>query len=365
MCIEPPDEVRRSRRQCFHNRRDIRMREPIAKKEARPGPMNQQSSFKAKDGTSKGRNRPARIGKIATPAKPTSEVARPTQAFWALNSQIAAKLRQAASILSRQGANPFRVSAYQQAGETVSALKYDIGALYSREGMEGLERIPSVGRSIGAAIAQMIRTGRWPFLEQLRGTLDPEQLFQAIPGIGPKLARLFHATLGVETLEELEAAAHEGRLAAIPGVGERRAELVRMALAQMLARTRPPRGAAREEPSVELLLDVDREYRDKAATGELPNIAPKRFNPNKEAWLPILHTERDKWHLTAMFSNTARAHELRRTKDWVVVYFSCDHGDEGQRTVVTETRGEMVGQRVVRGREAECRAHYGLSEAIA
>ena len=87
-------------------------------------------------------------------------------------------------------------------------------------------------------------------------------------------------------------------------------------------------------------------------------IAPKRFNPRNEAWLPILHTDRNNWHFTVLYSNTARAHELGRTHDWVVVYFYDDHHQEGQHTVVTETRGSLVNKRVIRGREAECRAHY-------
>jgi hypothetical protein len=107
-----------------------------------------------------------------------------------------------------------------------------------------------------------------------------------------------------------------------------------------------------------MLLDVDAEYRDKAARGQLPRVAPKRFNPAGDAWLPVLHATRGPWHFTALFSNTARAHELGRTHDWVVIYFYDDEHAERQHTVVTETRGPLVGKRVVRGREAECRAHY-------
>jgi putative hydrolase len=59
-----------------------------------------------------------------------------------------------------------------------------------------------------------------------------------------------------------------------------------------------------------------------------------------------------------MFSNTARAHELRKTQDWVVIYYYDDHQQEGQHTLVTETHGPLQGQRVVRGREAECRRYY-------
>jgi len=66
---------------------------------------------------------------------------------------------------------------------------------------------------------------------------------------------------------------------------------------------------------------------------------------------------RGQWHFTALFSNTARGHELGKTRDWVVIYLYDDRHTE-QHTVVTETRGALVGKRVVRGREAECRAHY-------
>jgi hypothetical protein len=75
--------------------------------------------------------------------------------------------------------------------------------------------------------------------------------------------------------------------------------------------------------------------------------------------LPILHTDRAGWHFTAVYSNTARAHELGKTHDWVVVYFYDSDQREGRQTIVTETRGALEGRRVVRGREAECADHYG------
>jgi hypothetical protein len=118
------------------------------------------------------------------------------------------------------------------------------------------------------------------------------------------------------------------------------------------------RRAAFEEPPVEMLLDVDREYRERAAAGELRRIAPRRFNPTGEAWLPILHTQRGQWHFTALYSNTARAHELGKTNDWVVIYFYDGDHRERQRTVVTETRGPLAHSRVVRGREAEQLRHW-------
>jgi putative hydrolase len=112
---------------------------------------------------------------------------------------------------------------------------------------------------------------------------------------------------------------------------------------------------------VDLLLDVDREYREKATVGQLIKIAPKRFNPEGEAWLPVLHTARGTWHFTALYSNTAQAHQLARVTGWVVIFFHEDSQAEGQRTVVTEPRGEAAGRRIVRGREPKCLRHYALT----
>jgi putative hydrolase len=118
-------------------------------------------------------------------------------------------------------------------------------------------------------------------------------------------------------------------------------------------------------PNVEVLLAIDREYREKAKSGALQLIAPRRLNPDGKVWLPVLHTRYGPWRFTALFSNTERAHEMRRTQDWVVVYFSSNDGDEGQCTVVTERRGSQTGRRVVRGREPECASYYRVSAAQA
>lgn len=277
------------------------------------------------------------------------------------NAAIAAKLMHAAELLAAQNADPFRVAAYRAAAEALQRLDRDVAEIDREGGRQALEAIPSVGRSIARAIAEMVHSGRWRFLERLRAATGPAELFGAIPGIGPKLARRLHDVLRIDTLEGLEAAAHEGRLDTVRGIGRRRAASIRLALAEMLGRVRPRWPVDRQEPAIDLMLGVDREYRDKAATDVLPKVAPKRFNPKHEAWLPVLHARRGSWDFTALYSNTARAHELGRVKDWVVLYFHVAGKPEMQRTVVTEKRGALRGKRVVRGREAECRQHYGVT----
>ena len=275
------------------------------------------------------------------------------------NTQIATKLQEMSDLLEQQDANPFRIKAYREAAITLSELERDVGEILQLEGNKGLVALPGIGRGIATAIAEMVSTGRWAQLDRLRGRLDPVHLFQTVPGIGPDLSERIHDELHIDSLEALENAAFDGSLRQVKGIGDRRLSALRASLASMLARTRREHSQSTAEgPEVSLLLEIDRLYLEQAFAGRLPMIAPKRFNPEGVAWLPILHTELSGWHFTVMFSNTARAHQLKKTHDWVLVYFYDDHHQEGQHTLVTETSGPLQGMRVVRGRESECRHYY-------
>jgi putative hydrolase len=273
-----------------------------------------------------------------------------------VNEQVAGRLEEAAHLLRDQGADPFRVTAYLRAASAVRSAREPLDDLFRRRGLEGLEELPYVGESIARSIRELLTHGRLPMLDRLRGEADPIALLASVPGIGRVLAERLHDELGIETLADLETAAHDGRLDTIAGFGAKRLAGIRDSLAQRLGRVRvPPKIGS--PPSVAELLDVDREYRDKAAAGQLQRIAPRRFNPAGESWLPILHTRRGARRYTALFSNTARAHRLGKTNDWVVLY-SDDAAGEGRHTVITAGSGPLRGERVVAGREAECTAMY-------
>lgn len=271
-----------------------------------------------------------------------------------INYDIADQFREAASLLEAQEASPFRVRAYRQAASTLTHLGESVERIYEEGGQDALEDLPNVGSALASAIAEIVDTGNWRFLDRLQGKIRPESVLQQVGGIGPELAERIHETLGIETLEELEMAAHDGRLGAVEGFGKRRIQTVRDSLEGRLRRRQRTGG---QVPVAELL-DVDREYRKKAERDELRTIAPSRFNPSGEAWLPILHTSRDGRRYTALYSNTAKAHDLNKTHDWVVLYL--EDGQQNQWTVVTETAGPMEGKRVVRGREADCRQYYDV-----
>jgi len=287
-------------------------------------------------------------------------VIRRPDASAALNDLVAIKLDEVAALLHDQGANPFRVRAYRRGADAVRHLPRPVSEILDAEGIDGLERLPDIGLTLARAIRDIVRLGYSPMLSRLRGDMDPEHLLASVPGIGRRIAARLHEELGLETLEDLEAAAYDGRLERLAGFGAKRLAGVRAVLAQRLGRVQVPasEGAA---PSVAELLDVDREYRDGVSADVLPRIAPKRFNPEGRRWLPILHTTRGERHYTALFSNTERAHRLGTTSDWVVIYG--DGAADGRWTVVTAQGGPLRGHRIVRGREDECTRHYARARA--
>lgn len=283
------------------------------------------------------------------------------------NKTAASRLERIAELLEAQNANPFRVRAYRQAADTLRSLHLPITDILHDQGVAGLTKLPNVGDSLARALEQLVTTGKTSLLTQLEDSTDPASVLETVPGIGPKLATRIHEQLGIETLFDLEQAAYDGRLAEVPGFGMDRLRAVRESLAGRLHRrtpvfvnTRQPKAGEDNAPIADLL-DVDNEYRRKAEADRLPRIAPKRFNPENKAWLPVLNTSRNNVGYTALFSNTQRAHEMGATNDWVVIYRD-DNAGAGQWTVVTMRTGPLTGQRAVRGREAECLAFYKEQE---
>jgi DNA polymerase (family X) len=271
------------------------------------------------------------------------------------NAALGALLDEAAGLLEHQGANPFRVGAYRSAAESLRNLPVSVATLYADEGVPALESIHGVGPGISRVLEGLLTENRFPLLERLRGESEPADPLTSVTGIGPALARRLHDDLGITTLQEAAQAVRDGRMAGLTGVGPTRLAAISAGIDRRLSEGSEP--CCQPPPPVSELLEVDRQYLDAAGRGELPTIAPRRFNRTRRAWLPVLHTTRGSRHYTALFSNTAHAHRLGRTRDWVVIY-SDGERDEHQATVVTARTGPLAGRRVVRGRESETAAYY-------
>ena len=278
-----------------------------------------------------------------------------------INLHVAGRLEEAARLLRNQGSDPYRVRAYRRAATVVRGWALPVDEVFRRQGLAGLKAMPAVGPTIARAIRDLVLTGRLPMLERLRGESDPVKVLASVPGVGVVLAERLHDEMGLDTLADLEAAAHDGRLETIAGFGEKRLAGIRDSLAHRLQRVHLP-ATGGPLPPVSELLDVDRHYRELAEAGRLQLIAPRRFNPARKAWLPILHAVRDHRQYTALYSNTAHAHRAGKTHDWVVLY-SKDAAGERSHTVLTAMHGLLRGNRVVAGREGECEAFYAARAA--
>lgn len=271
------------------------------------------------------------------------------------NADLATRLRQFAELLREQDADPFRVRAYEKAANMLASRPEPVGELFAAGGREALQTLPAIGPVIAAALADLLTTGSWAEFERLQGGGDPVRLLQTIPGIGRSLATRMHDELHIETLDELEVAMLNGRLAALVGIGPRRLAMIGAALgARSIARNSAIAPNPVALPPVPLLLEIDAQYRARARNGDLPVIAPRERNPGGRPWLPVLHSTKDGWHFTALFSNSPRAHAFGRLGDWVIISYQTDNLPERLCTVVTARKGPLAGQRIVRGREMEC-----------
>jgi DNA polymerase (family 10) len=130
---------------------------------------------------------------------------------------IARALREMAALMEVDGANPFKVRAYERGARALEGMADDLGTLVREE---RLTSVPGIGAALASTITELFRTGRTPQLDRLRERLPPGvvELGQVL-----SLSRIgaLHKALGIASLADLEAAARAGRIRAVKGFGER------------------------------------------------------------------------------------------------------------------------------------------------
>lgn len=136
----------------------------------------------------------------------------------ASNARIAADLDEIADLLELQDANPFRVRAFRNGARTIRDLDRSVASLV--ETGEDLRDLPGIGKDLATQIERKVRGEPMTSLEALRSEV-PRGLLDVIrvPGLGPKKARAVWTELGVTSLDALETAANEGRVAKLKGFG--------------------------------------------------------------------------------------------------------------------------------------------------
>ncbi|MDP3784617.1 MAG: DNA polymerase/3'-5' exonuclease PolX [bacterium] len=117
---------------------------------------------------------------------------------------------------------PFKPRAFERASESVGSLDKDIAAVYTEEGVAGLEKIPGVGKGIAERIEEYLRTGRIKEYDALKKKFPVDIAgLASIEGVGPKLIKLLYQKLKIKNISELEKAAKAGKLRELPRTGEK------------------------------------------------------------------------------------------------------------------------------------------------
>ncbi len=128
-----------------------------------------------------------------------------------------------ADLLELGEENPFRIRAYQKAAHNIESFSENVGSLYKKGGLAALEGIPGIGKGIAEHIEEMIKTGKLKAHEGLLKKFPGSLLeLMAVPGIGPKTAILLHKKMKIDSIDRLEKAAKEGKLAKLPGIREKK-----------------------------------------------------------------------------------------------------------------------------------------------
>ena len=139
------------------------------------------------------------------------------------NDEIAELFERLGSLLEMKGDSVFKIRAYQRAARTIEQITFPLSQAVN-DGQK-LTGIPGIGKAISDKINELVTTGKVQTYERLLAELPEGALeLMTIPGIGSKTARLIGAELGISTIEGVEQAAQDGRLATLPRMGQRAAD---------------------------------------------------------------------------------------------------------------------------------------------
>jgi DNA polymerase (family 10) len=137
------------------------------------------------------------------------------------NQSIATIFREIGDILDIQGANRFRIIAYQKAAQNIENLPRELNEIY-RKDPKKIQEIPGIGKDLAFKIVELLTTGKCEYYENILKTFDRGLLeILRVRGVGPKKVKLFYAELQIDSIEKLRAAAQTGKIRELPGMGEK------------------------------------------------------------------------------------------------------------------------------------------------
>jgi len=135
------------------------------------------------------------------------------------NSEVVKVFEDIADLLELKGENPFKIRAYQRAARSIDHLSVEVEQLAAED---RLKEIPGVGEAITKKITELVTTGKLDYYEKLKAEF-PEGISTLldVPSIGPKTAMLLSGELGIKTVDELEAAIVDDKVASLPRMGDK------------------------------------------------------------------------------------------------------------------------------------------------
>ena len=147
------------------------------------------------------------------------------------NETIARRFYRLAALMEVRGDDPFRWRSYRNAAEAIEVWPTPLKEIAEKDGMDGLQEIPGVGKAIAGKVMDLLSKGTFDAWERLTAE-TPETVLDLleIPGIGPKTAALLHQRFKVSTLDEMKAFVASGGLDMVDGIGPKTAEKIKEAL---------------------------------------------------------------------------------------------------------------------------------------
>ncbi|HRE46850.1 MAG TPA: DNA polymerase/3'-5' exonuclease PolX [Aggregatilineales bacterium] len=151
------------------------------------------------------------------------------------NRQIADLFETIADMLQLKGEIIHRVLAYRRAAESIRELPRDLSAIAAER---KLTEIDGIGKIIAEKINEVLTTGELQFYKELAEEIPPGLVdVLRVNGVGPKKAMLFYKEVGVASIAALEAAAKEGKLRTLAGMGEKSEAKILERIAALARRT--------------------------------------------------------------------------------------------------------------------------------
>src|ERR1035437_8970693 len=202
--------------------------------------------------------------------------------------KVAEVLVEIGTLLELKGENPFKTRAYTNAARTIESLSEPLAKIIAEN---RLGEIKGIGEALTKKITELVTTGKLAYYDELKASIPPGLVAMLdIPGLGPKKIQALNKALGIDSVEKLEAACKDGKVAQLDGFGEktqtnilegierRRLYASKHLLGDALKAAEPLLESLRQHPDVVRCSDAGSLRRCKEVIGDIDLLASSK-NP--------------------------------------------------------------------------------------